>query len=172
MITGIIKANLPSRIAFQVASQVDSRTILDTKGADMLIGRGDMLFSPPGSSRLVRAQGAFVSDDEVSAMVEYLKRNGPPVYKQDVQAQIDRAARDDDDEDGDDEDLGDDDQLYRQALDVLKSTRRASTSMLQRRLRIGYNRAARIMEIMEDKGIVGPENGSSPREILADLDSL
>ena len=172
VITGIIKANLPSRIAFQVASQVDSRTILDTKGADMLIGRGDMLFSPPGSSRLVRAQGAFVSDDEVSAMVEYLKRNGPPVYKQDVQAQIDRAARDDDDEDGDDEDLGDDDQLYRQALDVLKSTRRASTSMLQRRLRIGYNRAARIMEIMEDKGIVGPENGSSPREILADLDSL
>jgi S-DNA-T family DNA segregation ATPase FtsK/SpoIIIE len=173
VITGVIKANLPSRIAFQVASQVDSRTILDTKGADMLIGRGDMLFSPPGSSRLVRAQGAFVSDDEVSAMVEYLKRNGPPVYKQDVQAQIDRAARDDeDDEDGDDEDLGDDDQLYRQALDVLKSTRRASTSMLQRRLRIGYNRAARIMEIMEDKGIVGPENGSSPREILVDLDTL
>ena len=175
VITGIIKANLPSRIAFQVASQVDSRTILDTKGADTLIGRGDMLFSPPGSSRLVRAQGAFVSDDEISALVEFLKRNGPPVYAQEVQEHIDRASREDD-EDLDDEEadgeLGDDDQLYKQALAVLKATRRASTSMLQRRLRIGYNRAARIMEIMEEKGIVGPENGSSPRDILADLDKL
>jgi len=177
VITGVIKANLPSRIAFQVASQVDSRTILDTKGADTLIGRGDMLFSPPGSSRLVRAQGAFVSDEEVQEMVEFLKRNGPPQYAQSVQQQIDRAAKEDDDEDGDDaegddEEMGDDDELYQQAIDVLKSTKRASTSMLQRRLRIGYNRAARIMEIMEEKGIVGPENGSSPREILVDLDSL
>jgi DNA segregation ATPase FtsK/SpoIIIE, S-DNA-T family len=175
VITGVIKANLPSRIAFQVASQVDSRTILDTKGADTLIGRGDMLFSPPGTSRLVRAQGAFVSDDEVQAMVEFLKRNGPPQYAQSVQQQIDRAAKEDDEggeggeEDGD---LGDDEELYRQALDVLKSSKRASTSMLQRRLRIGYNRAARIMEIMEEKGIVGPENGSSPREILVDPDTL
>ncbi|PAW66738.1 MAG: cell division protein FtsK [Opitutia bacterium Tous-C1TDCM] len=175
VITGVIKANLPSRIAFQVASQVDSRTILDTKGADTLIGRGDMLFSPPGTSRLVRAQGAFVSDEEVQEMVEFLKRNGPPQYAQSVQQQIDRAASEDDEDGdggGDDEDLGDDEELYQQALDVLKSTKRASTSMLQRRLRIGYNRAARIMEIMEEKGIVGPENGSSPREILVDLDSL
>jgi DNA segregation ATPase FtsK/SpoIIIE, S-DNA-T family len=174
VITGVIKANLPSRIAFQVASQVDSRTILDTKGADTLIGRGDMLFSPPGTSRLVRAQGAFVSDEEVQGMVEFLKVNGPPQYAQSVQQQIDRAAREDEDGEGegDDAELGDDEELYAQALDVLKSTKRASTSMLQRRLRIGYNRAARIMEIMEDKGIVGPENGSSPREILADLDAL
>ena len=174
VITGVIKANLPSRIAFQVASQVDSRTILDTKGADTLIGRGDMLFSPPGTSRLVRAQGAFVSDEEVQEMVEFLKRNGPPQYAQAVQQQIDRAAREEEEgEDGGDEgDLGDDEDLYQQALDVLKSTRRASTSMLQRRLRIGYNRAARIMEIMEEKGIVGPENGSSPREILVDLDAM
>jgi S-DNA-T family DNA segregation ATPase FtsK/SpoIIIE len=174
VITGVIKANLPSRIAFQVASQVDSRTILDTKGADTLIGRGDMLFSPPGSSRLVRSQGAFVSDEEVMAMVEFLKKNGPPQYAQSVQAQIDRDAREDDEEDGEseDSDLGDDEELYNQALDVLKSTKRASTSMIQRRLRIGYNRAARIMDLMEDKGIVGPENGSSPREILVDLDSL
>jgi S-DNA-T family DNA segregation ATPase FtsK/SpoIIIE len=173
VITGIIKANLPSRIAFQVASQVDSRTILDTKGADTLIGRGDMLFSPPGTSRLVRAQGAFVSDEEIQAIVEALKVNGPPVYATDVQAQIDRAAREDnEDEDGegDEGDLGDDEELYRQALEVLKLTRRASTSMFQRRLRIGYNRAARIMELMEEKGVVGPENGSSPREILVDLD--
>ena len=176
VITGVIKANLPSRIAFQVASQVDSRTILDTKGADTLIGRGDMLFSPPGSSRLVRSQGAFVSDEEVMAMVEFLKKNGPPQYAASVQAQIDRAAREDaeEDEDGEggDDDLGDDEDLYNQALDVLKSTKRASTSMIQRRLRIGYNRAARIMDLMEEKGIVGPENGSSPREILVDLDSL
>jgi len=174
VITGVIKANLPSRIAFQVASQVDSRTILDTKGADTLIGRGDMLFSPPGSSRLIRAQGAFVSDDEVHSVVDFLKKNGPPIYANDVQAQIDRDAREgdeDEDEDADDS-MGDDGELYKQALDVLRSTRRASTSMIQRRLRIGYNRAARIMDLMEEKGVVGPDNGSSPREILVDLDTL
>ena len=175
VVTGVIKANLPSRIAFQVASQVDSRTIIDGKGAETLIGRGDMLFTPPGTSKLVRAQGAFVADEEIGQMVEFLKVNGPPIYAHAVQQQIDRAAKEDDEDgegaDGDD-DLGDDEELYAQALDVLKSTRRASTSMLQRRLRIGYNRAARIMEIMEEKGIVGPENGSSPREILVDLDSL
>jgi S-DNA-T family DNA segregation ATPase FtsK/SpoIIIE len=175
VITGVIKANLPARIAFQVASQVDSRTILDGKGADTLIGRGDMLFTPPGTSRLVRAQGAFVADEEIGAIVEFLKRNGPPQYATSVQQQIDRAAREDDDEEAgdssEDGDLGDDQELFRQALDVLKTTRRASTSMMQRRLRIGYNRAARIMDLMEDKGIVGPENGSSPREILVDLDS-
>ncbi|MGH7997420.1 MAG: DNA translocase FtsK, partial [Opitutaceae bacterium] len=177
VITGLIKANLPSRIAFQVASQVDSRTILDGKGADTLIGRGDMLFTPPGTSRLVRAQGAFVSDEEVQNLVANIQEhNDPPVYAQEVQARIDRAAREDEDEGGEGEDddgeLGDDETLYRQALDVLKSSRRASTSMLQRRLRIGYNRAARIMEIMEEKGIVGPENGSSPREILVDLGDI
>ena len=173
VITGVIKANLPSRIAFEVASQVDSRTILDGKGAETLIGRGDMLFSPPGSSKLVRAQGAFVADEEVHEIVDFLKRNGPPQYAQAVQQQIDRAAKEDDDEDGDggDDDLGDDEELFQQAYDVLKSTRRASTSMMQRRLRIGYNRAARIMDLMEQKGIVGPENGSSPREILVDLDT-
>lgn len=174
VITGVIKANLPSRIAFQVASQVDSRTILDVKGADTLIGRGDMLFSPPGSSRLVRAQGAFVSDEEVQEFVEYLKRNGPPQYAANVQQQIDRGADDEDGDGGDDdaEDLGEDSQLYQDVLDVLRSTKRASTSMIQRRLKIGYNRAARVMDLLEQRGIIGPENGSSPREILVDLDSL
>ena len=173
VITGVIKANPPSRIAFQVASQVDSRTILDTKGAETLIGRGDMLFSPPGTSRLVRAQGAFVADEEIQGIVEFMKKNGEPQYAKAVQQQIDRAAREDEeDEDGDFEDGdGSDEELYDKALDVLKSTRRASTSMLQRRLRIGYNRAARIMEMMEEKGVVGPENGSSPREIIGDLDA-
>ncbi len=174
VITGIIKANLPSRIAFQVASQVDSRTIIDTKGAETLIGRGDMLFSPPGTSKLVRAQGALVSDEEISKLLEFLQRNGPPAYAQDVQAHIDRAASEDEeeaDDDGDDE-LGDDEELFKQAVEVLKVSRRASTSMLRRRLRIGYNRAARVMELMEEKGIVGPENGAQPREILVDLDKL
>ena len=107
-------------------------------------------------------------------MVEFLKRNGPPQYAQSVQQQIDRASREEEDGDGEggDGDLGDDGELYQEALEVLKATKRASTSMIQRKLRIGYNRAARIMEIMEEKGIVGPENGSSPREILVDLDSL
>ena len=175
VITGVIKANLPSRIAFQVASQVDSRTILDTKGADMLIGRGDMLFSPPGSSRLVRAQGAFVSDEEILQLVDFLKVNGPPKYAEAVQQHIDRAASEDEEDgesEGADGDMGDDDELFQQALDVLRSTKRASTSMIQRRLRIGYNRAARIMDLMEDRGIIGPENGSNPREILKDLDTL
>jgi S-DNA-T family DNA segregation ATPase FtsK/SpoIIIE len=170
VITGVIKANLPSRIAFQVASKVDSRTILDTGGADQLIGRGDMLFSPPGSSKLIRAQGAFISDDEINAVLEHLKKNGPPVYLQEVQDHVDRPT---DGEDGvDPGDEGDDDEMLPQAIEVLKSTRRASTSMLQRRLRIGYNRAARLMELMEQRGIVGPENGAQPREILADLDAL
>ena len=173
IITGSIKANLPSRIAFQVTSKVDSRVILDEAGADQLIGRGDMLFMPPGTSRLVRAQGAFISDEEIARMVEHLKKNGPPAYRQEVQEQVDRVGDEDEGEDGIDElEEGSDDDLLPQAIDVLKSTRRASTSMLQRRLRIGYNRAARLMELMEQKGIVGPENGAQPREILADLERL
>ena len=174
VITGVIKANLPSRIAFQVASQIDSRTILDTKGADNLIGRGDMLFSPPGTARLVRSQGAFCSDEEVMDIVEFMqKHNGLPIYKQDVQEKIE-STEDGGKGGGDDDDApsDEDDELYHKALDVLKSTKRASTSMIQRRLRIGYNRAARIIDKLEDNNIVGPENGSSPREILVDLDSL
>ncbi|RME69851.1 MAG: DNA translocase FtsK, partial [Verrucomicrobia bacterium] len=168
VITGVIKANLPCRIAFQVASKVDSRTILDQGGADQLIGRGDMLFSPPGTAKLVRAQGCFVSDEELERVVEFLKKNGPPEYAEEVQAQIEAG---DDDAEGNPIDEADD-ELFPQALEVLRSTRRASTSMLQRRLRIGYNRAARLMELLEARGIVGPENGSSPREILVDLENL
>ncbi len=170
VITGVIKANLPTRIAFKVASKIDSRTILDQNGADSLIGKGDMLFIPPGTATLVRAQGAFVSDEEINGIVDFLKRNGPPDFAEDVQRQIDA---DGDSEGGGTEDGGQwDDELVPAAIDVLRASRRASTSMLQRRLKIGYNRAARIMEILEDEGIVGPENGSSPREILKDLDAL
>lgn len=170
VITGVIKANLPSRISFKVASKIDSRTILDGGGAEALIGKGDMLFIPPGTSNLVRAQGAFVSDDEINAIVEFLKeKNDPPQFAEDVQKQIDAGG---DDGDGDDGGPTDGDELLPDALDVLRSTKRASTSMLQRRLRIGYNRAARLMEELEERGIVGPENGSSPREIMVDLDAM
>ena len=170
VITGVIKANLPSRISFKVASKIDSRTILDGGGAEALIGKGDMLFIPPGTSNLVRAQGAFVSDDEINAIVEFLKeKNDPPQFAEDVQKQIDAGGEDGD---GDDGGPSDGDELLPDALDVLRSTKRASTSMLQRRLRIGYNRAARLMEELEERGYVGPENGSSPREIMVDLDSM
>ena len=171
VITGVIKANLPSRISFKVASKIDSRTILDGGGAEALIGKGDMLFIPPGTSNLVRAQGAFVSDDEIEAIVEFLKENNdPPEIAQEVQKQIDAGS--DDGVAGDDGGPTDGDELLPGAIDVLRSTKRASTSMLQRRLRIGYNRAARLMEELEERGIVGPENGSSPREIMVDLDAM
>ena len=151
VITGIIKANLPSRIAFKVASKVDSRTILDMGGADSLIGRGDMLFIPPGASQLVRAQGAWISDDEITGLVEFLKCNGAPNFAQDVQEMIANGAEEDigfsGDSDGDDE-------LMRQAIEVLKTSERISTSLLQRRLKIGYNRAARIMETLDERGLV------------------
>ncbi len=171
VITGVIKANLPSRISFKVASKIDSRTILDGGGAEALIGKGDMLFIPPGTSNLVRAQGAFVSDDEIEAIVEFLKENNdPPEIAKEVQKQIDAGS--DDGVAGDDGGPTDGDELLPGAIDVLRSTKRASTSMLQRRLRIGYNRAARLMEELEERGIVGPENGSSPREIMVDLDEM
>ena len=171
VITGVIKANLPSRISFKVASKIDSRTILDGGGAEALIGKGDMLFIPPGTSNLVRAQGAFVSDDEIEAIVEFLKENNdPPEIAKEVQKQIDAGS--DDGAMGDDGGPTDGDELLPGAIDVLRSTKRASTSMLQRRLRIGYNRAARLMEELEERGIVGPENGSSPREIMVDLDEM
>lgn len=174
VITGVIKANLPSRISFKVASKVDSRTILDGGGAEALIGKGDMLFIPPGTSNLVRAQGAFVSDDEINGIVEYLKENNdPPNFAEEVQNQINSSAEEGGGSGSAAGDSGsEEDALLAQAIDVLRSTKRASTSMLQRRLRIGYNRAARLMEELEERGIVGPENGSSPREILVDLDVM
>ena len=133
-----------------------------------MICKGDMLFIPPGTSNLVRAQGAFVSDDEINGIVDFLKvKNDPPVFAEAVQRQIDSSEV----EDGGLLE-GEEDEMLNKALEVLKSSKRASTSMLQRRLRIGYNRAARLMEDLEDRGIVGPENGSSPREILVDLDML
>ena len=166
VITGVIKANLPSRISFRVASYRDSQTILDSKGAETLIGRGDMLFIPPGSPVFIRAQGAFVSDDEINGIVEYLKRNGPPEIIEEVRAQVEAAGQEEIlGEDGD----SDEDPMVKRAIEIIRTTKRASTSNLQRKLSIGYNRAARIMDELEDRGMVGPDNGSQGREILLDL---
>ena len=167
VITGVIKANLPSRISFRVASYRDSQTILDGKGAEALIGKGDMLFIPPGSSTFLRAQGAFVSDDEINGIVEYLKINGPPQIIEEVRDQIESAGEDDVlGASGDD---SDEDPMVRKAIDIIRSTKRASTSNLQRKLSIGYNRAARIMDELEDRGLVGPDVPGQGREILMDL---
>jgi S-DNA-T family DNA segregation ATPase FtsK/SpoIIIE len=166
VITGVIKANLPSRISFRVASYRDSQTILDGKGAEALIGKGDMLFIPPGSSTFLRAQGAFVSDDEINGIVEYLKVNGPPQIIEEVREQIESAGEDDVLGGGED---SDEDPMVRKAIEVIRTTKRASTSNLQRKLSIGYNRAARIMDDLEDRGLVGPDLPGQGREILMDL---
>ena len=166
VITGLIKANLPTRIGFKVPSQIDSRTILDRGGAETLVGRGDMLFVPPGSATLNRVQGAFVGEQEVAAIVEFLaEKNGKPEFAQDVIKAIKDGA-----EGGVEGEEGEEgeDPLVAQSWAIIKETRRASVSMLQRRLKLGYNRAARIMDVLHDTGYVGPENGSSPREILVD----
>ena len=168
VITGLIKANMPSRIAFRVTSNVDSRTILDSMGANHLIGRGDMLFIPPGSADMIRSQGAFISDEEINDIVDYLKQNGAPQFDEEFQKSVESG--DDEAEKEHDEEF--EDKLMPDALEVIRTSRRASTSMLQRRLRIGYNRAARMMEALEKMGFVGPDNGSQPREILKDIDSL
>lgn len=170
VITGLIKANMPSRIAFKVASQIDSRTIIDSKGADMLIGRGDMLFTPPGAFNMLRAQGAFLADDEVNSIVEALKVNGPPEYDEDFVMRLEHADEEEDSAGGSKGEGGGlvDNADLEKALDVLKATQRASTSMLQRKLGWGYNRAARVMEELEDRGVVAPGEGSRPREILRD----
>jgi S-DNA-T family DNA segregation ATPase FtsK/SpoIIIE len=167
VITGVIKANLPSRISFRVASYRDSQTILDGKGAESLIGKGDMLFTPPGSASFMRAQGAFVSDEEINGIVDYLKVNGPPQIIEEVREQIDSAGEDDVLGAGDGE--SDDDPMLKKAVEIIRTTKRASTSNLQRKLSIGYNRAARIMDELEDRGIVGPDLPGQGREILMDL---
>ena len=163
VITGTIKANFPSRIAFQVAQKTDSRTILDAIGADKLLGKGDMLFLAPSSAKLQRAQGAWTSDEEIARIVEFIKAQGTPDYENKVTEKLTSSAPDLPSQDEDDD-------LIEQAVEVIRQTRRASTSSLQRRLRIGYNRAARLMDQLEEKGVIGPPQGSDPREILIDLD--
>jgi S-DNA-T family DNA segregation ATPase FtsK/SpoIIIE len=168
VITGLIKANFPSRISFRVATRVDSRTVLDVMGAEHLLGRGDMLFLPPGSSRLVRVHGSYVSESETNDVVEFWKRQAAPEYDQTF-----LLAPPADDEEMDAEDFdGTQDPLYQDAVRVVLEQGKASTSTLQRRLRLGYGRAARILDMMQREGIIGPPDGSRPREVLKRPDWL
>jgi S-DNA-T family DNA segregation ATPase FtsK/SpoIIIE len=171
VITGLMKANIPSRIAFAVASAMESRIILDTQGAEKLVGKGDMLYAPIGCGKPKRVQGCFVSDSEVESVANYVKNHYQTEYDQTVMAEIDKKAEQTGTKNAPSEpepntdELGGDEMLPA-AVDVILETGQASVSMLQRRLKLGYARAARIVDEMEDKGIVGPFMGSKPRSIL------
>ncbi|MNZ42351.1 DNA translocase SpoIIIE [compost metagenome] len=161
VITGVIKANIPSRIAFGVSSQVDSRTILDMAGAEKLLGRGDMLFMPMGASKPTRVQGAFMSDQEVETIVNYVRGQGQAEYDESLVPEVNEGAPDQD------EML---DELYDNAVQIVLEAKQASVSLLQRRMRVGYTRAARLIDSMEARGIVGPYEGSKPREVLMTIE--
>jgi S-DNA-T family DNA segregation ATPase FtsK/SpoIIIE len=165
VITGVIKANIPSRIAFQVASKIDSRVILDENGADRLLGQGDMLYLPPSTSRLIRAQGVLVTDDEIHRVVEFVSAQSPPAFDTAMHEKLQSTAAPEEDVTNEDE------ELVEKCLEIIRQEKRASTSLLQRRLRLGYTRAARIVDILEQRGILGPGEGAKPREILVDLDA-
>ena len=175
VITGLMKANIPSRIAFAVSSAMESRIILDSQGAERLVGKGDMLFSPIGATRPFRIQGCFISSDEIEAVCEHAKKYGAPEYDESIMEHITKAAESmgkgakkagAGDEDADDADASGDDPLLNDAIDSIMEMKSASTSGLQRRLKIGYARAGRLIDLMEEKGIVGPFQGSKPRDIL------
>lgn len=168
VITGLIKANISSRIALTVSSQIDSRTILDSAGAEKLLGHGDMLYSPIGASKPIRVQGCFISDEEVEALCDFVKNQGESQYDDEIAREIEAKAVQDKksspfEDDGDGEQL---DALFDKAVDVVLETGTASTSFLQRKLSVGYARGAKIMDQLQEKGIIGPANGSKPREIL------
>lgn len=161
VITGVIKANLPARISFKVASKVDSRTVLDMNGADKLLGKGDMLLLRPQDSKLTRAQGALIKDKEVERVVDFIKKQAKPVYDETVLKEQQKSGTVD----------GEKDDLYDDAVRVVIETNQASVSILQRRMRLGYTRAARLIDMMEQEGIVGPYEGSKPRKLLVDRDA-
>jgi len=165
VITGVIKANIPSRIAFQVASKIDSRVILDENGADRLLGQGDMLYLPPSASRLIRAQGVLVTDNEIHAVVEFVSRQSPPAFDTAMHEKLQSTSAPEEEVNAEDE------ELVEKCIEIIRQEKRASTSLLQRRLRLGYTRAARIVDILEQRGILGPGEGAKPREILVDLDA-
>ena len=163
VVTGIIKANIPSRIAFQVASKIDSRVILDENGAEKLLGQGDMLYLPPGTSKYTRAQGVLVTEEEIHRLVEFVSKQAEPNFEKSIHDKLTSTSIPE-------EDVSDEDEaLCTKCLEVIRQENRASTSMLQRRLKLGYTRAARVMDILEQRGIVGPKDGAKDREILVDL---
>jgi DNA segregation ATPase FtsK/SpoIIIE, S-DNA-T family len=166
IVTGVIKANIPTRIAFQVASALDSRVILDENGAERLLGQGDMFYRPPGTSRLIRSQGVLVTDNEIRQLVEFVSAQGTPTFDPSMQNQLESSTQMEEAVSEEDE------MLVEKCLEIIRQEKRASTSMLQRRLRLGYTRAARVVDILERRGILGPGEGAKPREILVDLDAL
>ena len=157
VITGVIKANFPARVAFKVASVVDSRTILDNKGADRLLGRGDMLFIQPGSDNMIRGQAPLITDEEINRIVAFTAQQGKPEYHSEIQSALNSAAPGG---------AGERDEIFDEAKRIVLTTRQASTSYLQRRLRLGYSRAARVVDQLEAAGVIGPQDGAKPREIL------
>jgi S-DNA-T family DNA segregation ATPase FtsK/SpoIIIE len=159
VITGLINANFPSRISFRVSSKIDSRTIIDTNGAEQLLGRGDMLFLPPGTARLIRVHGAYIDETEIGRSVAHIKAQGPPAYDESIKQTEEEAL-------GLETSGGDHDELFEEALRICVEMKRASTSVLQRRLRIGYGRAAAILDMMEREGLIGQADGSRPRPVL------
>lgn len=165
VITGIIKANIPSRIAFAVSSQVDSRTILDMVGAEKLLGKGDMLFYPSGAPKPTRLQGAFVSDKEVEKIVDFLKSNGEVQYSEDIIESIEKSNSTDKELEREDSD-DDTDPFLNDAINTVIETGQASTSFIQRRFKVGYARAGRIIDQMEERGIISGYEGSKPRQVL------
>jgi len=168
VITGVIKANVPCRVAFQVASGLDSRVILDENGAERLLGQGDMLYRPPGTSRLIRAQGVLVTDEEIRKVVEHASTQSEPAFETSIHERLQNAGTGDEEEEVSDED----EELVEKCVEIMRQEKKASTSLFQRRLRLGYTRAARILDILELRGYVGPGEGAKPRDILVDLDSL
>nr|WP_295948846.1 DNA translocase FtsK [uncultured Agathobaculum sp.] len=168
VITGIMKANIPSRIAFAVASQIESRIILDTTGAEKLIGKGDMLYAPLGGGKPTRVQGCFISSEEIESVIAHIKKTSTAEYNEEILEHIERQAEQVDGKGGGSSgDPGEDeDEMIEEAIDVIMECRQASTSMLQRRLKLGYSRAARIIDQIEERGIIGPFEGSKPRQIL------
>ena len=166
VITGIIKANIPSRISFAVSSQIDSRTILDMVGAEKLLGKGDMLFYPAGATKPTRVQGAFVSDKEVEKIVDFIKANGEVKYNEDIIEQIENANKTEKDLEAEQADDDGTDPLLMEAIDTVVDTRQASTSFIQRRFKVGYARAGRIIDQMEERGVISGYQGSKPREVL------
>ncbi|MCC7518769.1 MAG: DNA translocase FtsK [Verrucomicrobiae bacterium] len=169
VVTGTIKANLPSKIAFRVGSKVDSRVILDENGAENLLGKGDMMFKSFDSATLRRAQGAFVSDDEVRLAVEHCAKQAPPSWDEEIAETVSKTSSVEGEEEEIDEE---EEELLQKCIEVFRQERRASTSLLQRRLRLGYTRAARIMDTLEQRGVIGPGQGAKDREILLRLDDL
>jgi S-DNA-T family DNA segregation ATPase FtsK/SpoIIIE len=167
VITGLIKANIPTRMAFQVSSKIDSRTIIDQGGAEQLLGHGDMLYMPPGTSLPIRVHGAFVSDDEVHRVVEAWKLRGAPEYNDDILNGVEEAGSGFENGGGGGEDDAETDALYDEAVQFVLESRRASISAVQRKLKIGYNRAARMIEAMEMAGVVTSMNTNGSREVLA-----